>query len=99
MKRFQSFLLLSLFTLSLSMSSCYTLVHQVGDGAQSNVSTEKRQWYALFGLVPINEVDSKRMAGDAKDYTITTEHTFIDGLISAFTGIVTVSVKTVKVEK
>lgn len=99
MKNLQKLFLIALVAVSLSMTSCYTLTHQVGSGAQSGQSVEKSQWYALWGLVPLNEVDSKRMAGDAENYTITTEHTFVDGLISVFTGIVTISRKTVKVEK
>lgn len=82
-----------------AFSSCYTLTHVVGSGAKGGQTTEKRQWYALWGLVPINEVDSKMMAGDARDYTIVSQHTFVDLVISAFTGMVTVQCKTVKVTK
>lgn len=82
-----------------SYAGCYTQTHIVGDGAQGTQKVEKRQWFALWGLVPISEVDSKTMAEGAEDYTITTETTFIDGLISVFTGIVTIGPRTVRVVK
>jgi PBP1b-binding outer membrane lipoprotein LpoB len=91
--------LLAIFLLAFLLSSCMTLTHVVGNGASSNVSTEKKQWYALWGLVPINTVDSKAMAGGATNYTIKSQETFIDLIISAFTGIVTVNVQTVSVTK
>mgnify|MGYP001037844099 CR=1 FL=1 len=85
--------------LAFTVSSCFTNTHIIGDGAQTGVKVEKKQWYALWGLVPIGtEPDTKAMAGK-DDYTITTTHTFIDQLISAFTSIVTISVKTVQVQK
>lgn len=88
-----------MFTLTLALSSCYTLTHTVGDGAKGGQVTAKKQWYALWGLVPINNVDSKAMAGGAENYTITTEHSFIDYVITAFTSVVTVTVQTVEVQK
>ena len=81
------------------LSSCYTLEHTVGNGAQGSSVEKTRQWYALWGLVPINQTDTKAMAGGAQDYTITTKHTFVDFVISAFTGIVTIQPKTVEVKK
>ena len=85
--------------LALSATSCYTLEHTVGNGAQTGVSSKKQQWYALWGLVPLNDVDSKSMAGGAADYTIKSQHTFLDLIISGFTNFVTVNVKTVEVTK
>jgi hypothetical protein len=76
-----------------------TLTHVVGNGASTGVSTEKKQWYALWGLVPINTVDSKAMASGSTNYTIKSQVKFIDYVISAFTSIVTVNVQTVSVQK
>ncbi len=84
---------------SLFLTSCATHVHTVGSGAQSSQTVQKKQWYALFGLVPINTVDSKEMANGAKDYTIKSEQSFVDGVISFFTSIVTINVRTVEVKK
>lgn len=98
MKNFLKSLVL-LLCLAFTVSSCYTNVHVVGDGAQTGVKVSKKQWYAIWGLVPIGEeVNTKAMAGK-DDYTITTTHSFVDLVISAFTGIVTIQVKTVEVEK
>ena len=82
-----------------SLMACYTHTHVVGRGAQAGVTTTQSQWYALFGLVPINNVDTKAMAGGAEDYTITTEQTFLDGFISGFTWWLTISKQTVKIER
>ncbi len=90
---------ITFFFAVLLLTSCATHVHTIGNGAQSSESTQKKQWYALWGLVPINSVDSKAMAKGAKNYTIKTEQSFIDGVINIFTGIVTVSVRTVAVKK
>ena len=89
----------AIFLLALLLSSCMTLTHVVGNGATSGVSTEKKQWYALWGLVPINTVDSKAMAGGATSYTIKSQVKFIDYVISAFTSFVTINVQTVSVQK
>ena len=80
-------------------SACYTHTHVVGEGAESGVTVEKKQWYALWGLVPINEVDTKEMSDGKENYTIKTEHSFIDQVIGFFTGIVTIFPKTVSVQK
>ena len=78
---------------------CAAHIHQVGSGAQGNNSTELRQWYVLWGLVPINNVDTHAMAGDAADYTIKTEQSALDVIINLFTTAVTVTSRTVTVTK
>jgi PBP1b-binding outer membrane lipoprotein LpoB len=97
MKTKKSFL--AIFLLAFLLSSCMTLTHVVGNGATSGVTTEKKQWYALWGLVPINTVDSKAMAAGASNYTIKSQVKFIDYVISAFTSFVTINVQTVSVQK
>lgn len=92
-------LLVALFFV-FTVTSCYTTTHTVGNGGGSQVQTQKA-WYVLWGLVPLNE--SKANAGKmvpqgTENYTIKTQHTFVDLLISAVTGIVSVQVQTVKVE-
>lgn len=83
----------------ISAVGCFSQSFVVGNGAQGSQTEDSRQWYILWGLVPLNTVDSKAMAGDAKDYTITTEFTFLDWVISIFSSIVTVYPKTVTVTK
>lgn len=78
---------------------CATHVHQVGKGALGNETVEVRQWYVLWGLVPINNVDTNMMAGQTTDYEIMTAITPLDFIISAFTGTVTVRSRTVTVRK
>ena len=84
---------------SILLTSCYTLTHTVGNGGSGGEVVSKKQWYALWGLIPINHVDSKAMAAGATDYTITTKHDFIDLVIGIVTGIVTIQPKTVQVQK
>ena len=89
----------AVLVIAIAMSSCFTQEHVVGNGASGGNSTSQKQWFILWGLVPLNQVDSKAMAGGAKDYTIKTQESFIDGVIGMFTGIVTVAPRTVTVTK
>ena len=45
---------------------CATHVHSIGYGAQTGVKTTARQFYLLYGLVPLNTIDTNEMAG--KDF-------------------------------
>lgn len=98
MKQVIGIILIALF-LSLGISGCFTNQHIVGDGSQGKETVETRQWYVLWGLVEMNEVDTKEMAAGSEDYTIVTEFTPVDFVISIFTGIVSIAPRTVKVEK
>lgn len=66
---------------SLSASGCLTHRHIVGSGASTGQSETAKDWYLLWGLVRLNTVDTKAMAGSASNYTIDTQESFIDGLI------------------
>ena len=94
-------IILSLVVISLLLSfvACTTNTHVIGRGAQNGVVEKQTQWYILFGLIPLNDVDTNTMAQDATDYTITTKFTFVDILISGFTSIVTIQRRNVAVEK
>jgi len=85
--------------LALSMSSCYTLNHTVGKGAQGHDESEHRVWFALWGLIPLGEYDSQKLAGGATNYTIQTQMSPVDFPISLLTGWVTVYPRTVTVTK
>ena len=78
---------------------CAAHVHKVGNGAQGSDITEARQWYALWGLVPINDVDTNTMAAGATDYEITTSITPVDFIINVIAGYITVNCRTVAVQK
>ena len=85
--------------LTLFFIGCTTHIHKIGTGPQNFDSEELRQWYILWGLVPINEVDTKEMAGEAINYEIKTEVTPIDFLIGIPAGTVTVTSRTVTVTR
>jgi hypothetical protein len=81
------------------LSGCYTQIHKVGTGAAGANVTAKQQWFILWGLVPLTQVDSNAMAAGAQNYEVRTEHTAIDVIISIFTGFVTIAPRTVTVTK
>ena len=97
MKKLKSLIIIAV--MAISLSSCYTLNHTVGSGPSGNNTVEQKQWYALWGAVPLNDVDSKQMAGGAENYAIKSQFTIIDYIITAFTSVVTISVQTVSVTK
>ena len=80
-------------------SGCAGHIHVVGDGGDGSETVEQRQWYVLWGLVPINDVDSAVLADGAADYTIETEQSALDVIINIFTGVVSVYSRTVTVTK
>jgi len=83
----------------IALVGCSANIHQVGKGAQGNQVIEARQWYILFGLAPLNVVDTNQMAGDAVDYEIKTEQSALDIIFNIFTSSVTVYSRTVTVTK
>lgn len=91
--------LVAVLVLAASLASCATHVHKIGNGGSGKTTVEARQWYILMGLIPLNDINSAEMAGSSKDYTITTQATFMDIVIGAFTGIVTINCRTVKIDK
>lgn len=86
-----------LFTLC--MAGCTAHTHIVGTGGTTGEVVEERQWYILWGLVPINDVDSNAMAAGAENYTIETEQSALDVIINIFTGVITVNSRTVTVTR
>ena len=49
--------------ISMLFISCATHIHTIGYGPQSGVKATARQYYLLWGLVPINTIDTNEMAG------------------------------------
>lgn len=85
-----------IFASSILLTSCYSYTSVVGDGAKGNSQTTKWNHYVVYGLAPVGVSDSKQMAGDAKDYTVHTRQTFVNGLVASLTfGIYTPSTTTV----
>ena len=91
--------LIIFFSLVLFFSACSTHTHVIGEGPSSGLTEEKRQYYGLYGLIPLNKVDTDAMIGDAKNYTLQTGAQPIDILIGAVGGSFTVTSRTVKVTK
>ena len=71
---------------SLLLTSCYTYTYNVGKGPQTGVTVTEKNHYLIYGLVPLSTSDPVKMAGSATDYSVTIEHTFIDGLLNSITG-------------
>ncbi|WP_218599470.1 Bor family protein [Polaribacter sp. NJDZ03] len=85
-----------LFASSMLLSSCYSYTSVVGEGAKGNSQTTQWNHYVVYGLAPVGVSDSKQMADGAKDYTVFTRQSFVNGLVSALTfGIYTPSTTTV----
>lgn len=96
---FRKFSVVFLIVAMLFVIGCAAHVHKVGKGAQTNDITIARQWYVLWGVVPINEVDTNAMAEGATDYEIMTLVTPLDFVISAVLSFATIDCRTVTVQK
>jgi len=85
------------FAISVLLTSCYTLTFSVGEGAKTGVEVKEKNHYLIYGLAPIKTSDPSKMAGGATNYTVTIEHTFIDGLLMSLTwGIYSPTTTTVR---
>jgi tetratricopeptide repeat protein/Bor protein len=93
--------LLCLTVLFAPLSGCYTMNNTIGSGAPDGAPVaEDRQWFLLWGLLPLNNVDGGQMAqakGLRTNYTIQTQQSFIDVILNIFTGFVSVYSRDVKV--
>jgi hypothetical protein len=104
MKRLLVFLLLTCFC-----SGCFTMkyaappksqVVMISQGKQATFKKSVKVWYALWGAAPISENSSARIIAenDLKQVRVTTKITFVDYLIGAFTGFVSIVPATMTVE-
>jgi hypothetical protein len=84
-----------------SSGGCFRQQFDVGTGGAGVETREFRQWFALWGLVPITDVQERaeQHAGGAENYTVRSEFTPIDFLFGLLTGIVTIYPKTMTVER
>jgi hypothetical protein len=90
---FTSIILLVIFV------GCSTHIHTIGDGPQEHQKVVKRQWYALYGTIPLNEVDTNQMAGGTENYEISSKFGLLDGCIIGFFGGGLIGSRTVTVKK
>jgi len=84
---------------SLFLIGCSTHVHTVGTGPQTGQVETARQWFILFGAIPLNTVDTAGMAGGSANYEIQTQTAPLDILIGLPASYITVSSRTVTVTK
>ena len=83
-------------TTATMLTSCYSYTTVVGEGAQGNKETKAWNHYVIFGLAPVGVSNPAEIANGAKDYTVTTKQTFVNGLIAAITfGIYTPTMTTI----
>lgn len=84
------------FAGAMLLTSCYSYTSVVGEGAQGNSQTTQWNHYVIYGLAPVGVSNSKQMADGAKNYTVHTRQSFVNGLVSAITfGIYTPTTTTV----
>ena len=79
----------------LCVIGCASHTHTVGYGPGFDQTVVERQWYLLYGLVPINEIDTKAMAGGKSNYEITTEVTVADFIYQMLMSPATITCRTV----
>ena len=72
---------------SLFLIGCSTHVHTVGTGPQTGVSNTARQYYLLYGLIPLNSVDTGAMAEGAANYEIQTQVGPMDVVINVASAV------------
>jgi len=108
MKKSTTNLFLAVIACSILLSSCMSTVHTVGTGGRADCKggrydAKDKQWYIFWGLLPLNKVDSKDLAGDSKNYTVMVTTSVADGLISIvggpFLGIRTQTIRVSKGDK
>ena len=87
---------------SLFLIGCSTHIHTVGTGPQTGVKNTARQYYLLYGLIPLNSVDTDGMAGSVANYEIQTQVGPMDALINTASWVTiagVVSSRTITVTK
>jgi len=87
MKKNKFFVIIIALSLFIITSGCMATVHTVGNGGYDNCKpghydAKVKRWYLFWGLLPLNEADSKDLVGDAKNYNIRTTESFGDWLIA-----------------
>jgi hypothetical protein len=76
---------------------CVSHQHSIGLGATGAGVETARQYYVLFGLAKVNEVDPQRMANGLTSYSIETSFSFVDLLLAPFLLPLTATSRTVVV--
>jgi hypothetical protein len=90
-------LLLGALLLAAQLSACVAHHHVVGLGATGSEEQSLRQYYLLFGLIRVNEVNVQRLASDLTSYEIASEFSFVDLLLAPILLPLTATSRTVTV--
>jgi hypothetical protein len=85
--------------LALWCSACQVHTHRVGGGPTGIGEESARQYYWMFGLLQLNEVNVQRMAADLGSYEIRSEITFWDFLLTPLLLPFTITTRTVTVKR
>ena len=70
--------------ISMLFINCAAHIHTVGYGPQTGVKATARQYYLLWGFIPLNTVDTNEMAGtdingnQIENYEIHTQYGALD---------------------
>ena len=81
-----------------------SLTSQPSGGSTYHFVAKKKVWYVLWGLLPITDNHTSDMVAASaqgkpvRNFKATTTYTFVDWLISALLGFVTISTHSVIVE-
>ena len=69
---------------SLFLIGCSTHVHTVGTGPETGMTKVARQYYLLWGLIPLNTVDTNQMAASMQtdNYEIKSQLALVDAAIN-----------------
>ncbi|MDK9699457.1 MAG: Bor family protein [bacterium] len=78
---------------------CAAHEYTMGKGPEKGLTKSKQQWYILWGLVPLNNVNVTDMIGDAQNYEVRTAQEPLDVIINIATSYVSVTSRTVTVKK
>ena len=92
-------LLLLVAVLSLFSSGCISQIHTVGSGPRGGPVHTHSTWYALWGFVPVNELDTRNVVGGAEDYRLRDSFRPVDVIVNIFTVPFTFVRRTTVVEK
>ncbi|MBL8756691.1 MAG: hypothetical protein JNK15_25570 [Planctomycetes bacterium] len=79
------------------LAGCVSHRHVVGLGGSDTNVVAARQYYVMFGLFAVNDVDTQRMAGDLTSYSIETGYGLVDVVLAPFLLPLTLTSRTVKV--
>ena len=69
---------------SLLLIGCSTHIHTVGTGPETGLTKVGRQYYLLWGLIPLNTVDTNQMAASMQtdNYEIKSQLAPVDAAIN-----------------